>query len=92
MATVWIRAGLIDWLKGAPETRRADTPLRGSPEEGDEPLYDQAALDDAVAAGRNELLAALTRLFDCYSTSNSPETRMSCWDQARAAISNAKGA
>lgn len=52
MATVWIRGGLIAWLKGAPETRRIDTPLRGRPEEGDEALYDQAALDAAIAAER----------------------------------------
>ena len=53
MATVWIRGGLIAWLKGSPETRRADTPLRGRKQEGDdEPLYDQAALDAAVMAER----------------------------------------
>ena len=53
MATVWIRGGLIAWLKGAPATRRADTPLRGSKQEDDdEPLYDQAALDAAVSAER----------------------------------------
>ena len=53
MATVWIRGGLIAWLKGASATRRADTPLRGSKQEDDdEPLYDQAALDAAVMSER----------------------------------------
>ena len=51
MATVWIRSGLIAWLKGAPETRYVDTPLRGRPYDGDEPLYDQEALDHAYRRG-----------------------------------------
>lgn len=54
MASVWIRSGLIAWIKGAPERRRADTPLRGTPEDDDEPLYDQSALDSAVAKERED--------------------------------------
>jgi len=42
-----------------------------------------------IAEQRDELLEALQRLIDCYSTSNSPDTRMSCWDQAKAAIAKA---
>lgn len=62
MATVWVRGGLIAWIKGAPETRRADTPLRGSHEEGDEPLYDQEAFDAAIAAEREACAAECERM------------------------------
>jgi hypothetical protein len=44
-----------------------------------------------LIAAAPELLEALTRLRDCYSSSHSPSTRQSCWDQAIAAISKATG-
>lgn len=36
-----------------------------------------------------DMLEALQRLVDCYSSSHSPETRESCWAQAKAAIKKA---
>lgn len=59
MATIWIRGELLAWIAGAPETRRADAPLRGIPEEGDEPLYDQKALDAEIKKEREACLAAV---------------------------------
>jgi hypothetical protein len=49
---IWIRSGLVEWVKGAPETRSVSTPIHGMPWDGDEPLYDQTALNAAVAAER----------------------------------------
>lgn len=63
MATAWIKAGALAWLEGAPETRRLDTPIFGHPADGCEPLYNQAALDAAVAAERE----ACARLCEDYS-------------------------
>ncbi len=45
----------------------------------------------ALIASAPELLAALERLLDCYSTSNIHDTRQSCWNQAKAAITKATG-
>ena len=41
-------------------------------------------------AVHDALVAALQRLIDVYSVSHSPETRQSCWGQARAALKLAK--
>jgi hypothetical protein len=49
---IWIRSGLVEWVKGAPETRSVSTPLHGRPWDSDDPLYDQTALNTAVAAER----------------------------------------
>lgn len=59
--------------------------------EGNSP---QGMGDDANArliAAAPELLEALIRLRDCYSTSHSPQTRQDCWEQAFSAIAKAKG-
>jgi len=38
-----------------------------------------------------ELLAALKRIRDCYSSSHSSATRQNCWEQVSAAIAKAEG-
>lgn len=52
-------------------------------------LHETGLTPRQLAEQRAELLEALKRLYGCYSTSHSPATRESCWDQARTAIANA---
>ena len=53
---------------------------------------DQHDMADAhLIAAAPAMLAALERLFACYSVSHSPAVRESVWEQARAAIKAAKG-
>lgn len=47
--------------------------------------------DARLIAAAPMLLAALERLRDCYMTSQGPDVRQSCWEQALSAIEQAKG-
>lgn len=47
---------------------------------------EKAAYIVRACNSHDALVEALKRLHACYSTSHSPDTRQSCWDQALAAL------